>query len=63
MKSAWGTMSSAVDASLAGISSKFFPRNLLTPLAEKMSKMEEEGAEKWTEEQLAESMLEFSGAF
>jgi hypothetical protein len=26
-----------------------------------MSKMEEEGAEKWTEEQLAETMLEFSG--
>jgi len=29
--------------------------------AEKMSKMEEEGAAKWTEEQLAETMLEFSG--
>jgi hypothetical protein len=28
-----------------------------------MSKMEEEGAAKWTEEQLAESMLEFSGSF
>jgi len=26
-----------------------------------MSKMEEEGAAKWTEEQLAETMLEFSG--
>lgn len=26
-----------------------------------MSKMEEEGAEKWTEEQLAETMMEFSG--
>jgi hypothetical protein len=61
VKSAWGTMSSAVDASLAGIFSKFFQRNLLTLLAEKMSKMEEEGAGKWTEEQLAESMLEFSG--
>jgi hypothetical protein len=62
VKSAWGTMSSAVDASLAGIFSKFFQGNLLTSLAEKMSKMEEEGAGKWTEEQLAESMLEFSGA-
>lgn len=62
MKSAWGTMSSAVDASLAGIFSKFFQENILTSLAEKMSKMEEEGAGKWTEEQLAESMLEFSGA-
>lgn len=30
--------------------------------AEKMSKMEEEGPSKWTEEQLAETMLEFSGA-
>ena len=29
--------------------------------AEKMSKMEEEGTAKWTEEQLAETMLEFSG--
>ena len=29
--------------------------------AEKMSRMEEEGAAKWTEEQLAETMLEFSG--
>jgi hypothetical protein len=26
-----------------------------------MSKMEEEGAEKWTEQQLAEIMIEFSG--
>jgi hypothetical protein len=26
-----------------------------------MSKMEEEGAEKWTEEQLAEIMMDFSG--
>jgi hypothetical protein len=30
--------------------------------AEKMSKMEEEGAEKWTDEQLAETMMEFSGS-
>lgn len=30
-------------------------------IAEKMSKMEEEGPSKWTEEQLAETMLEFSG--
>jgi hypothetical protein len=26
-----------------------------------MSKMEEEGAEKWTNEQIAETMMEFSG--
>jgi hypothetical protein len=29
--------------------------------AEKISKMEEEGAGKWTEQQLAETLLEFSG--
>lgn len=30
-------------------------------IAEKMSKMEEEGTEKWTDQQLAEIMMEFSG--
>jgi len=45
VKSAWGTMTSAVDASIA---------------AEKISKMEEEQG-KYTDEQLAETMLEFSG--
>ena len=62
VKSAWGTMSSAVDASIAG--TFYFPKKFANiSKAEKMSKMEEEGAAKWTEEQLAESMLEFSGSF
>jgi hypothetical protein len=30
-------------------------------IAEKMSKMEEEGTEKWTDQQLAEIIMEFSG--
>ena len=62
VKSAWGTMSSAVDASIAGTFSYFlFEEGLTSMKAEKMSKMEEEGPSKWTEEQLAETMLEFSG--
>lgn len=50
-------MSSAVDASMAGSSIHI----ICWSIAQKMSKMEEEGSEKWTEEQLAETMMEFSG--
>ena len=59
MKNAWGTMTSAVDASVAGTSP--LSKRPAKSKAEKMSKMEEEGTAKWTEEQLAETMLEFSG--
>ena len=31
--------------------------------AQRMSKMEEEGAGKWTEEQMAETMMDLSGTF
>jgi hypothetical protein len=39
----------------------FLFEGLTSIIAEKISKMEEEGPSKWTEEQLAETMLEFSG--
>lgn len=59
MKSAWGTMSSAIDASIAGVILLF---RMLIVLAEKMSRMEEEMASgKYTEEEVVESMLDLSG--